>query len=262
MILRISESAKRIVNGSFPLPDSDSDSDSDLDSKPYGYIVLCRTCFHWLRFRFGSLSQMVTVPKDRCLLWNVQICRVILRISESVKRIVNGSFHCRNRIKIRSWTRVPNPMATRYYAEHVSTDSDSDSDPFPIVSAQYKNLSPSLNPNPSPAMEISHNSNGKGLFTPSKTERESEIFFDSSLCSPPTNEVSTSVCHSVHGEEGVCLLKWGGGSTRGKVCIQGRPPGGSKQAGGTHPTGVHDFSLFRIRFCSVWTGLKHLHVKF
>ena len=32
--------------GSFTLPDSDSDS--DLDSKPYGYIVLCRTCFHWL----------------------------------------------------------------------------------------------------------------------------------------------------------------------------------------------------------------------
>ena len=26
----------------FPLPDSDSDSDSD----SYGYIVLCRTCFH------------------------------------------------------------------------------------------------------------------------------------------------------------------------------------------------------------------------
>ena len=39
-------------NGLFPLLDSDSDS----DSKPYGYIVLCRTCFHWLRFRFGSFS--------------------------------------------------------------------------------------------------------------------------------------------------------------------------------------------------------------
>ena len=32
--------------GLFPLPDSDPDSDSDSDSKPYGYIVLCRTCFH------------------------------------------------------------------------------------------------------------------------------------------------------------------------------------------------------------------------
>ena len=30
---------------------------------------------------------------------------------------------------------IPNPVATQYYAEHVSTDSDSDSDPFPIVSA-------------------------------------------------------------------------------------------------------------------------------
>ena len=48
--------------GLFPLPDSDSDSDSDTDSKPYGYIILCWTCFHWLRLGFGSLSQMGTVP--------------------------------------------------------------------------------------------------------------------------------------------------------------------------------------------------------
>ena len=44
-----------------------SDSDSDSDSKPCGYIVLCRTCFHWLRFR--SFSQMGTVPtlwRDLC----------------------------------------------------------------------------------------------------------------------------------------------------------------------------------------------------
>ena len=57
--------------GIFPLPDSDS----DLDSKPYGYIALCRTCFQGLTLRFGSLSQMGTVPilrtdlcpKDRSL---------------------------------------------------------------------------------------------------------------------------------------------------------------------------------------------------
>ena len=49
-------------DGLFPLPDSNSDSDLDSDSKPYGYIVLCRTCFHWLGLRFGSLSQMGTVP--------------------------------------------------------------------------------------------------------------------------------------------------------------------------------------------------------
>ena len=48
--------------GLFPLPDSDSDSDSDTDSKPYGYIILCWTCFHWIRHGFGSLSQMGTVP--------------------------------------------------------------------------------------------------------------------------------------------------------------------------------------------------------
>ena len=39
-------------------------------------------------------------------------------------------FHCRTRIQ----TRIPNPMATWYYAEHVSTDLDSDLDPFAIVS--------------------------------------------------------------------------------------------------------------------------------
>ena len=49
-------------NGSFPLPDSDSDSDSD--SKPYGYIVLCRTCFHWLRFKFESLSHSICIVKE------------------------------------------------------------------------------------------------------------------------------------------------------------------------------------------------------
>ena len=32
--------------GLFPLLDSDSDSESHSDSKPYGYIVLCKTCFH------------------------------------------------------------------------------------------------------------------------------------------------------------------------------------------------------------------------
>ena len=32
--------------GLFALSDLDSVSDSDLHYKPYGYIVLCRTCFH------------------------------------------------------------------------------------------------------------------------------------------------------------------------------------------------------------------------
>ena len=47
--------------GLFQLPNSDSDSDSDSDSKPYGYMVLCRTCFHWLGFRFGSLSHSICI---------------------------------------------------------------------------------------------------------------------------------------------------------------------------------------------------------
>ena len=38
------------------------DADSNSDSEPYGYIVLCRTCVHWLKFRFRSRSQMGTVP--------------------------------------------------------------------------------------------------------------------------------------------------------------------------------------------------------
>ena len=44
-------------------------------------------------------------------------------------------FHCRTRIQFQTGIQIPNPMATLYYAEHVSTDSNSDSDPFPIVSA-------------------------------------------------------------------------------------------------------------------------------
>ena len=35
-----------VTNGIFPLRNSDSDSDADLDSKPYGYMVLCRACLH------------------------------------------------------------------------------------------------------------------------------------------------------------------------------------------------------------------------
>ena len=34
------------------------------DSKPYGYIVLCRTCFHWLGFRFGSLTHSICIEQE------------------------------------------------------------------------------------------------------------------------------------------------------------------------------------------------------
>ena len=49
--------------GLFPLSDSDSDSDSGSDSKPYGYMV-CRTYFHWLRFRLGSLSHSICIVQE------------------------------------------------------------------------------------------------------------------------------------------------------------------------------------------------------
>ena len=39
-------------NGLFPFPMTDLDLDS----------ALCNSCFHWLGFRFGSISQMGTVP--------------------------------------------------------------------------------------------------------------------------------------------------------------------------------------------------------
>ena len=29
--------------------------------------------------------------------------------------------HCRTRIRVQTWIRIPNPMATLYYAEHVHT---------------------------------------------------------------------------------------------------------------------------------------------
>ena len=39
-------------------------------------------------------------------------------------------FHCRTRIHLLIRIRIPNPVATLYYAEHVHiTDSDSDSNP-------------------------------------------------------------------------------------------------------------------------------------
>ena len=37
---------KTVSYGSFTLTETDSGTDSDLDSKPDGYIVLCRTCSH------------------------------------------------------------------------------------------------------------------------------------------------------------------------------------------------------------------------
>ena len=46
--------------GLFTLTDSDSYSDSDLDSKPYGYIVLCRNFSHL----FGcGLGGVLVLPK-------------------------------------------------------------------------------------------------------------------------------------------------------------------------------------------------------
>ena len=47
------------------------------DSKPYGYILFCRTCFHR----------------------------------------PTAYLHWRSRIQTRTWTRIPNPMGTLYYAE-------------------------------------------------------------------------------------------------------------------------------------------------
>ena len=37
---------REVLNGLFTLTETDSGTDSDLDSKPSGYIVLCRTCSH------------------------------------------------------------------------------------------------------------------------------------------------------------------------------------------------------------------------
>ena len=55
---------KTFLYSSFPLLDSDADSDVDWNSKPNGYIVLCRTCFHWLKFRFGSLSHSTCITQE------------------------------------------------------------------------------------------------------------------------------------------------------------------------------------------------------
>ena len=43
-------------NGLFTLPNS--------DSKPYGYIVLCRNFSHWFRSRLGSLSHSICIVQE------------------------------------------------------------------------------------------------------------------------------------------------------------------------------------------------------
>ena len=50
------------------LLDSDSDLESDLDSKPYDYIVLCRTCFHCTDSDsdLGPFSKWASLPNGCC----------------------------------------------------------------------------------------------------------------------------------------------------------------------------------------------------
>ena len=109
---------KQYHNGLFPLPDSDSVLDSDSDSKPYGYIVLCRISFQWLRFRFGSFSQMGTVP-----ILGTEIGQI----------------------------SIPNTYIS-------IRGSESESEPMvkSCIVYIYMYPCPSPNPNLSPAMEISH----------------------------------------------------------------------------------------------------------
>ena len=47
-------------NGLFTLPDSDSDSDSDFDSKPNGYIALCKS------FRIAQSQIYVLIRQNLC----------------------------------------------------------------------------------------------------------------------------------------------------------------------------------------------------
>ena len=94
------------TDGSFPLPDSDSDSDSDSNSKPYGYIVLCRTCLHWLRFRFGSLSRSICIVQE------------FVSKSKSESESGNRNKLSQRQTQVRTWTQIPNLMTTLYYAEH------------------------------------------------------------------------------------------------------------------------------------------------
>ena len=59
--------------------------------------------------------------------WTTRLLRIRVKKPTSVM----AYFHCRTQIQIQTWTLIPNPVATWYYAEQVSTDSDLDSDPFP-----------------------------------------------------------------------------------------------------------------------------------
>ena len=109
--------------GLFPLSDPYSHSDLDSDSKPYGCIVLCRTCFQWLGFRLRPLSQKGTVP--------------ILGMDLLPKDRSLSPLHT-----FQSGDQSPSPNQSKNPVWY--------SNPCP---------SPNLNLNPSPAVGISHYNN-------------------------------------------------------------------------------------------------------
>ena len=51
---------ERFGNDSFKLPETDSGTDSDSDSKPYSYIILCKTWSHCSDSEPYSLSLLGT----------------------------------------------------------------------------------------------------------------------------------------------------------------------------------------------------------
>ena len=111
----------------FTLPDSDSDSDSELDSKPNGYIALCRS-FHINSdpdldpYSDGFPNDYCSHFGDRCssqgqmsisiLLYFKQGIRVRIRTSGKILHSIGIRVGIRVRIRLGQWNkplRVNNP---------------------------------------------------------------------------------------------------------------------------------------------------------
>ena len=87
-----------VTNGSFTLPETDSGMDSDSDSKPNGYIVLCKTCSHCTDSDLGPYSPFLC--RTRFWIWmctrvHLQQCQWVIMLIENDLGVVSFTLACK-----------------------------------------------------------------------------------------------------------------------------------------------------------------------
>ena len=92
--------------GLFPMPHSDSDSVSDSDSKPYGYVVLCRTCFNSLGFRFLSLTGTVPILGADLSVLRTGLCLYYIHFNQGIRVWIRTLVKILHSTVICVWVRV------------------------------------------------------------------------------------------------------------------------------------------------------------